>query len=107
MRSRTSDIVATVVLLICLVCPILEMFDRWDDTLQTGNDTEYTFVVLGLCIGVAFTIARFLFRFPLFKSLAKVVSNFCVHRPQSPGGLGSFFIVPIPLSSPPVLALRI
>lgn len=106
MRSRASDIVATLVLLICLVCPILEMFDHWDHTVQTGSDTEYTFVVLGLCIGVAFTFTRFLFRFPLFRSAAELVSNVCVHKARFPGGSGSFFIIPIPLS-PPVLALRI
>ena len=98
--------VATLVLLICLICPILEMFDHWDHTVQTGNDTEYTFVVIGLCVGVAFTFARFVFRFTLFKSAAELVSSFCLLKPQPAGGRGSFFIIPIPLS-PPVLALRI
>jgi len=26
------------------------MFDHWDDTIQTGNDTEYGLVVLALCV---------------------------------------------------------
>lgn len=32
------------------------MFDQWDHTLQTGDDTEYTFVVLALCAGVAYSL---------------------------------------------------
>jgi hypothetical protein len=36
--------------------PIVEMFDRWDQTLKDGNDTEANVVVAALCIGVAFAI---------------------------------------------------
>ena len=82
------------------------MFDHWDHTAQSGNDTEYTFVVLGLCVGVLYTFARFAFGFPLLKSARSVVSGLCAHKPLLPNGQGSFFIVHIPLS-PPVLALRI
>ena len=103
MRSRTSHIVATLILLICFVCPLLEMFDHWDHTVQTGNDTEYTFVVLGLCVGVAYTFARFVLTFPLLKFAARLASNLHAHQP---GGRGSFFVIPIALS-PPTLALRI
>ena len=46
------------VLLVCFACPLIEMFDQWDHTAQTGSDTEYTFVVLALCIGVAYTLAK-------------------------------------------------
>src|SRR5580692_7721481 len=80
MRVRTSQVVATLVLLICLVCPVLEMFDHWDHTTQTGNDTEYTFVVLGLCVGVLYTFARFAFEFFPLKSALGIVSSFA-HKP--------------------------
>jgi len=30
--------------------------------MQTGNDTEYGLVVLALCVGVAYSFARFIFR---------------------------------------------
>jgi hypothetical protein len=106
MRHRTSQMVAILVLLICLICPVLEMFDQWDHTAQTGNDTEYTFVVLGLCIGVLYTFARFAFGFPVLKSVIGVVSSLCAHKSLLSDGQGSFFIIHIPLS-PPGLALRI
>ena len=35
---------------------MIELFDQWDHTLQTGNDTEYTLVVLALCVGFAFSM---------------------------------------------------
>src|ERR1019366_6880437 len=104
MRSRTSQILAALVLLICLVCPVLEMFDHWDHTAQTGNDTEYTFVVLGLCVGVLYTFARFVIRFRLLKSALDFVFSLSAQRSLPSEGQGSFFIIPIPLS-PPALAL--
>ena len=62
MRSRGRQIVAAFVLLICLVCPLVEMFDTWDDTVQTGGDTEYAFVLLALCVGVAYSLDRLVFK---------------------------------------------
>lgn len=61
MRSRGSQIVATFILLAYLVCPLVEMFDTWDDTVQTGGDTEYALVLLALCVGVAYSLGRFVF----------------------------------------------
>lgn len=58
MRSRFSRIVVASALLICFVCPVLEVFDHWDRTLQTGNDGEYTAVVLALCVGAMYSVAR-------------------------------------------------
>jgi hypothetical protein len=94
------------VLLICLVCPLLETFDSWDRTAQTGNDTEYTFVLLGLCVGVLYTFARFVFRFPLLKSALDLVSGLRARSALFWNGQGSFFVISIPLS-PPALALRL
>ena len=106
MRSRISQIVAVLVLLICLICPVLEMFDHWDHTAQTGNDTEYTFVVLGMCVGVLYTFARFAFGFPLLKSALNIVPGLCTQKFSFLVGQRSVFAVHIPLS-PPVLPLRI
>jgi hypothetical protein len=104
MRSRASHVAATLVLLICVSCPILEIFDRWDHTVETGSDTEYTFVVVGLCAGVACTFARLFVKFPPLRAVVEVVSNFCTGK--SSVWCVSCFLFPIPLS-PPGLALRI
>ena len=63
MRSRASQIIVALILLTCLVCPFVEMFDYWDHTAQTGNDTEYALVVLALCVGAVYTLARLIVTF--------------------------------------------
>jgi hypothetical protein len=57
MRLILSRLMAITVLVTCIACPLVEVFDRWDHTLQNGNDTEYTFVVLVLCLGVLYLFA--------------------------------------------------
>lgn len=63
MRARTSWIVGAVALAICLACPIIDLFDQWDHALLTGNDSEYPLVLLALCVGLAFALARLAIRF--------------------------------------------
>jgi hypothetical protein len=58
-RSRISFFVALCALAICLSCQVTEIFDQWDHTVQTGSDTEYTFVVLALCVGAAYSLKWF------------------------------------------------
>jgi hypothetical protein len=105
MRSRTSRIIAIVILVTCFVCPLVDMFDNWDHAMQTGNDTEYGLVVFGLCVGAVYALARFVVR------LGPVLSSITV-GPNSPGIQGSllFLIHPIALDSAsgsPPLNLRI
>ncbi len=47
-----------IALAICLLCPLVDLFDQWDHVLQTGNDTEYPLVILALCVGAAFALGR-------------------------------------------------
>ena len=42
----------------CFVCPVMQMFDHWDHELQTGRDTESTFVVLAVSVGAAIVFAQ-------------------------------------------------
>jgi hypothetical protein len=83
----------------------MEMCDQWDHTLQNGNDTEYTFFVLALCVGILYSFVRFLFR-PAFRSLATEL--FGAGTPTVLAGvlINLFSIVRIPIS-PPHLPLRI
>src|SRR5258708_7088912 len=106
MRARASRIIATVILVTCLVCPFVELFDHWDHTIQTGNDTEYALVVLGLCVGAAYSFARFIFKSVLLGFVVKSAFASC---PQK-----SFFSAPCGFTlwlcdatSPPALPLRI
>jgi hypothetical protein len=47
-----------VVFAVCLGAPVLEMFDRWDQTPQTRNDTEANLIVIAACVGVALIAVR-------------------------------------------------
>lgn len=102
MRSRSSSIVATLVLLVCLICPLLEITDRWDNTLQTGNDSEYALVVVALCLGAALLLARVVLPGPQRKSRISFTAT-------EETSLDLFWILPPSLmwASPPFHKLRI
>jgi hypothetical protein len=105
MSSRSSQVVAAIVLLVCLICPVLEIFDSWDHTLQTGNDTEYTLVVIAVCAGAGFSV----FRFTSFLTLAALESKVypaCLWAWLSVRRPGCLFVIPASLS-PPILAFRV
>lgn len=105
MRSQATSIIVTLALAICLICPLVEMFDQWDHSLQTGSDTEYALVILALCVGVAFWFARFVIVIsqPGSPTVERCASS---ARPSFSTLIGSSLIVPVPIS-PPALALRV
>jgi hypothetical protein len=76
------------------------MFNQWDDTTRTGNDTETAIVVVVLCVGAALIGAQIMVR-PSTDSSSRVDAD-CV-RPCS------FFVgvfgrpSPIPAVSPPAI----
>jgi hypothetical protein len=106
MRSRTAQITAAIVLLTCLICPLVEMFDNWDHTIQTGDDTEYALVVLALCVGVAHSFARFIFKSALLGFVAKSVFASCAQKSFFSAPFG-FSLLCFDATSPPSLPLRI
>jgi hypothetical protein len=106
MRKHWAHVVIAIVLLSCVVCPVLELFDHWDHTFQTGNDTEYNFVVLGLCVALAYAFARFVSGFALLKPRTLLVPRWHTSKSLSSGWRESFLILPVPFS-PPIFALRI
>lgn len=98
--------ISTLALLTCLICPILETFDTWDPPIQSGNDTEYSLVILALCVGAAYSFVRFIFEAPLLSSLATRVFGSCVQKPFL---FASCVFAPLlaDAASPPALPLRI
>jgi hypothetical protein len=105
MLRRTSKVIIHATLLICLLCPIVELFDHWDHTVQTGNDTEYALVAVGLCVGVAYACGRFLVTSTVVKSFSEIMLDLSAATTLVVSG-GSHFNAPIS-PSPPVLTLRI
>jgi hypothetical protein len=105
MRSRATFTMATLILAVCFVCQIAEIFDQWDHTLQTGNDTEYAFVVVSLCAGVACSLKWFVPGIVFPNSQAEAISY---RRPRllffALTNCSSSILVP---ASPPTAALRV
>jgi hypothetical protein len=93
-------------LITCLVCPLVELFDNWDHTIQTGNDTEYALVVLALCVGVAYSFARFIFKSALLGFVANNLLASCAQKFFFTGP-PSFALPLFDVTSPPPLPLRI
>jgi hypothetical protein len=106
MRSRASRITAVVVLLTCLICPLLELFDSWDDTIQSGNDTEYALVILALCVGVAYSFARFISKSELFGIVVKSIFASSTQKSFLSTQCG-FSLLLFDAASPPALPLRL
>ena len=101
MSRRLVKVAVLLVVLVCLWGHVAEIFDHWDQTLETGSDSEYSLVLLALSAGAVLVIAR---------------RNAMVGSPrpaQSPGSaavlassLQSPFVLPVTDASPH-LSLRI
>ena len=98
-RLLIRRLVIPAILAICLGGPIVEMFDRWDNTLQDGNDTEASVVVAALCVGVALALGTIV----VVARIRAISSTPCVCAAASP--TISFAVTesaaPIPTGSPP------
>jgi hypothetical protein len=58
MRRRLIRFGTTLILTVCLWGHVSEMFDTWDNTLQTGNDIEYSTVIVALIAAAVLWLAR-------------------------------------------------
>jgi hypothetical protein len=101
---RARRVVGAIVLAICIGAPIVEGFDRWDDTLHDGNDTEANLVIAALCVGLALSAVG------IVVAWIRLFSSRCDRRflLQMNRRVGDrvFAAPPSPASSPPI-ALRI
>ena len=89
------------ILAISLGAPIVELFDSWDQTLQTGSDTEANVAVVALCVGVAFAIGTIVV-VNRIRSLASASAR-CVVVSRAVRREVTSFLVPAPTVSPPAI----
>jgi hypothetical protein len=105
MKSSAKPVIVTFVLAICLLCPLVDMFDYWDHAPQTGNDTEYTIVIVGMCVGALYTFARVILK---ISESARSKETAVIHDCPPLSRTSVDFIVNTLISaSPPLAALRI
>jgi hypothetical protein len=89
------------ILAISIGAPIVELFDSWDQTLQTGSDTEANVAVVALCIGVAFAIGTIVV-VNRIRALASASSRRVVLSRAAPRQIASL-LTPAPTVSPPAI----
>src|SRR6266849_2719970 len=106
MRSRSTTMIVTLVLAICLVCPLVDMFDYWDHAAQTGNDTEYTLVILGLCLGTSYALARAILGISGSTRSKWAAATDCFLLTFSRGSLNPL-VTALISASPPLTTLRV
>ena len=106
------SVVLRLAVLIMLTCmmggQITELFDRWDDTLRTGQDIDYSVVFVAAAAGIVFVVANNLAaraRRPL-RSDATAPSAHAGSRASFVHGVTSDASASDP-SPPPLLPLRI
>ena len=57
-RRHLLQFGAFLLLLVCVGTQVAETFDFWDHTLQTGNDIEYSLVIVALIVGASFGLTH-------------------------------------------------
>jgi hypothetical protein len=58
MRRRLIQFGTMLILTLCIWGHVSELFDHWDNTFQTGNDIEYSTVIVVLIAGAAIAFAH-------------------------------------------------
>lgn len=92
------QILGAMVVAVCVGVPIVEGFDRWDNTLQDGNDTEANLVVAAVCVGFVLSVTT-----SIIARLRPIPidDRVRVSPPFAAGQPGTSFASLIPTSSPP------
>ncbi len=89
MQRKLIQLASMFILALCIWGHVSEIFDRWDNTFQTGNDVEYNTVIVVLTVGAVIGLARVAVLVlspcsPAFDSLPLLVA----HPPASPTPTG-------------------
>lgn len=58
MVTKILKLALCAVLLVWLSWPVVELFDTWDSPVDTGNDSQYIFVVLVICAGAVYVFSQ-------------------------------------------------
>jgi hypothetical protein len=90
------------IIAISLGAPVAEMFDRWDQTLRDGNDTEANVIVVALCVGVGFAVGTIVIASRI-RALSSTPADRVIATRVAVRERTSVLLTPIPTISPPTL----
>jgi hypothetical protein len=102
--SGIRRFLAAAIVAICIVVPLVESLDTWDNTLSGGNDTEANVVIAALCVGLALSAAA---NIGVLRPRALPVDPRFPARPSELITLRCLIARPLPFATAPPLALRI
>ena len=105
-RVLHSDSVArrlfiAAIIAIALGAPIVELFDSWDQSLQSGSDTEANVAVVVLCVGVAFAIGTIVIASRI-RALSSTAAGRVIATHVIVSDVASV-LAPVPTVSPPAV----
>jgi len=97
-RQRILYLGSALVLTLCLWGHVSELFDHWDNTFRTGNDIEYSTVIVVLLAGAVICFARFVVivtrwrttiapsfgRLPAWTAAIPAIASFTAYSPPAP-----------------------
>ena len=97
-RRRILYLGTVLVLTLCIWGHVSELFDHWDNTFRTGNDIEYSTVIVVLVTGAVIcfahlltivtrsrtTIVPFLHRLPGCAAAVPTIASFVAYSPPAP-----------------------
>ena len=99
-RART--LLAAILLSVCVLHPVAEMFDDVDPPIEDGNEIIGTLIVV-LCIGMALVGVNALVRLIRRPSSPTRSAALCCQVER----LLELLVVPVPACRPPTLLLRV
>ncbi|HUV69021.1 MAG TPA: hypothetical protein VMW15_05120 [Terracidiphilus sp.] len=57
MNRRFHTFVSVAAILLMAISQLCELFDRWDSIADVGHDSEFMFIVIGMCIALCLLLA--------------------------------------------------
>jgi hypothetical protein len=101
MRRTLIQVGALVILLVCIGAHISELFDSWDNTLETGNDIESSLVLVAGIVGFVLVSAT------LTVGIFRGSRNSSAPAGPRVYGVSAFHVLVNVVSPSPPLSLRI
>ena len=98
-RSVARRLFIAAIIAISLGAPIVELFDSWDQSLESGTDTEANVAVVALCIGAAFAIGTIVIAGRI-RALSSTSAGRVIATRVADRDVASI-LLPVPTFSPP------
>ena len=99
-NRRFHTFVSVAAILLIAVSQMCELFDRWDSIADIGHDSEFMFIVIGMCIAMCVLLALLIVKLAriFFSLVARLLRG--VSPPAQPHTYGTDYL--LLLFSPPL-----